>query len=95
MGMANQLGKFPPNLAELSQPLRELLSTKRVWSRGPPQEKSFTDLKQELTWPAVLRLYNPEAPTKLSEMLLLTALGLFFFNSQTQPGDQWHTLLGL
>ena len=34
MGMANQLGKFSPNLAELSQPLRELLSTKRVWSWG-------------------------------------------------------------
>ena len=66
MGMANQLGKFPPNLAELSQPLRELLSTKRVWSWGPPQEKSFTDLKQELTQPAVLRLYNPEYPTKVS-----------------------------
>ena len=49
MGMANQLGKFSPNLAELSQPLRELLSTKRVWSWGPPQEKSFADIKQEVT----------------------------------------------
>ena len=66
MGMANQLGKFSPNLAELSQPLRELLSTKRVWSWGPPQEKSFTDIKQELTRPAVLCLYNPEAPLKVS-----------------------------
>ena len=28
MGMANQLGKFSPHLAEISQPLRELLSTK-------------------------------------------------------------------
>ena len=63
MGMANQLGKY---LAELSQPLRELLSTKRVWSWGPPQEKSFSDIKQELTQPAVLCLYNPEAPTKVS-----------------------------
>ena len=31
MGMANQMGKFSPRLAELSQPLRELLSTKRQW----------------------------------------------------------------
>ena len=65
-GMANQLGKFSPNLAELSQPLRELLSTKQVWSWGPPQEKSFTDLKQELTQPAVLCLYNPQAPITVS-----------------------------
>ena len=28
MGMANQLGKFSPNLAQLTQPLRELLSKK-------------------------------------------------------------------
>ena len=49
MGMANQHGKFSPNLAELSQPLWELLSTKQVWSWHPPQEKSLTDLKQELT----------------------------------------------
>ena len=38
MGMANQLGKFSPHLAELGQPLRELLSTKRAWVRGPDQE---------------------------------------------------------
>ena len=31
VGMANQLGKFSPNLAELSQPLRELLSPKKAW----------------------------------------------------------------
>ena len=30
MGMVNQLGKFSPRLAELSQPLRELLSIKNV-----------------------------------------------------------------
>ena len=74
MGMANQLGKFSPNLAELSQPLQELLSTKRVWSWGPPQEKSFTDIKQELTQPAVLCLYNPEAPMKCLQMILFMAL---------------------
>ena len=42
MGLANQLGKFSPNLAELSQPLRELLSTKRAWVWGPNQEQAFT-----------------------------------------------------
>lgn len=28
LGMVNQLGKFTPNIAEMSQPLRELLSAK-------------------------------------------------------------------
>ena len=31
LGMANQLGKFTSKLAELSQPLRELLSSKNAW----------------------------------------------------------------
>ena len=31
MGMANQLRKFSPNLAELSQPLHEALSPKKAW----------------------------------------------------------------
>ena len=30
LGMANQLGKFTPNLAELTQPLRELLSLREL-----------------------------------------------------------------
>ena len=35
LGLANQLGKFSPNLAELSQPLRELLKKDRAWFWGP------------------------------------------------------------
>ena len=31
---------------------------------GPDQEKSFTEIKQELTKPTVLALYNPQAETK-------------------------------
>ena len=30
LGMVNQLGKFSPNIAELSKPLRELLSAKKA-----------------------------------------------------------------
>ena len=35
MGMVNQLGKFSPRIVEISQPLRELLSSKRAWVWGP------------------------------------------------------------
>ena len=41
MGMANQLGNFSPNLAELSQPLHEVLSPKKAWVWGPAQEAAF------------------------------------------------------
>lgn len=66
MGMANQLGKFSSKLAEISQPLRVLLSKKTVWMWGQAQEQAFTDLKEELSKSTILALYNPQAETKVS-----------------------------
>ena len=65
-GMANQLGKFSPNLSEISAPLRRLLSHKQAWLWGPDQEQSYRQLQSELTTPTVLRLYDPQANTKIS-----------------------------
>ena len=31
LGMVNQLGKFSPNIADLTKPLRELLSSNNAW----------------------------------------------------------------
>ena len=66
LGMINQLGKFTPNIAELSHPLRELLSVKRAWLWGPSQAEAFSKLKQELTSPQTLALYDPAADTLIS-----------------------------
>ena len=66
MGMVNQLGKFSHRLAEISQPLHELLSTKRSWVWGTDQERAFAEVKAELTEPTVLTFYDPQADTKIS-----------------------------
>ena len=66
LGMANQLGKFTPNLAQLSQPLGELLMKSKMWTWGPPQSKAFDLIKEELSKPTTLALYDPTAPTKIS-----------------------------
>ena len=66
MGMVNQLGKFTPNLAHLTQPLRELLSKGNTWVWGPEQSNAFASVKEELSKPTILALYDPEAPTILS-----------------------------
>jgi len=65
MGMVNQLGKFTSNLAELTQPLRQLLSKKSAWLWGPDQDLAFANVKKELAKPTTLSLYNPQAPTKV------------------------------
>ena len=45
MGLVNQLGKFSSRIAEISQPVRELLRSNRAWIWGPDQEKSFSEIK--------------------------------------------------
>ena len=64
--MVNQLGKFSPRIAELGQPLRELLSSKNTWSWGPHQDRAFSNVKEEITRPTVLAHYNPNARTKIA-----------------------------
>ena len=66
VGMVNQLGKFTPNLAELTQPLRELFSKANAWVWSPSQSRALKQVKQELSKPTTLALYDPEAQTKIS-----------------------------
>ena len=66
LGMVSQLGKFSPAMAELTKPLRELLSKKSTWLWGPSQEEVFQKIKSELASPLVLAWYNPDAKTKVS-----------------------------
>ena len=48
MGMVNQLGKFTLRIAEISQPLRELLGSNRAWVWEPTQDGAFKEIKIEL-----------------------------------------------
>ena len=85
LGVVNYLSKFSPNLATLSQPWRELLSKNCQWEWGTPQESPFLALKQELTAPTVLRLYDPNVETK---MPLLMDLGESFKEMMLQTVRQ-------
>ena len=66
LGMVNQLGKFSPNLANITQPLRELLKKTRMWQWTEVQHKAFNEIKKELSQPTVLCIYDPNAETKIS-----------------------------
>ena len=46
MGMVAHLGKFIPHLADLSDPLRQLLRKDSVWVWGETQKKAFEQIKQ-------------------------------------------------
>ena len=62
--MVNQLSKFTPNMASLTKPLRELLSTKKSWYWSHFQDEALKKVKMELTKLSVLALYSPDANSK-------------------------------
>ncbi len=86
LGMANQLGKFSPHLADLSKPLRELLSTRAAWVWDQSQDIAFQQVKEELTKPVVLALYDPSAEMKVCTDASAYGLGAVLMQKY---GSQW------
>ena len=66
MGMINQLNKFSPHVAQLSQPLRQLLKSNTVWLWTAQHDEALNKLKEEICSHRVLAHYNVQAKTKIS-----------------------------
>ena len=69
MGMINKFEKFSSKLAELTEPLRQLLSKKNSWSWGHPQDHAFAKVKLELMKPTVLGSFYVNADLKVADTL--------------------------
>ena len=85
---SSKLRKFSPNLATLAQPLWELLCKNRQWKWEASQESAFTAVKQELATPTVLRLYDPNAETKISADASSCGLGAVLLQ-KNDSADSW------
>ena len=87
MGMINQLNKFSPRIAEISQPLRELLKSNSIWVWTPNHEEALGKLKEEIASPRVLAHYNLNAETKISADASAHGLGAVLL--QCQENREW------
>ena len=64
--MANNLGKFIPNLSTHTFNLQQLLEKDSLWCFENKHENEIDNLKQLITNSPVLNFYNPELPIKVS-----------------------------
>lgn len=62
-GMVNQQGKFIPRLADLNEPLRQLLRKETEWYWGEVQQTAFQRVKEILVSTEVLARYDPSLQT--------------------------------
>ena len=82
MGMVNHLGKFVPRLAEMSEPLRQLLCKDTTWLWTDPQQRAFEQIKTTLTSAEVLACYDPSRPTIIAADASLNGIGAVLLQVQ-------------
>ena len=84
--MVNQLNKFSPRIADLLQPLRELLSPRKAWVWTANQEEAFVKVKNEISSPRVLALFDVDIDSKISADASSYGLGSVLLQCH---GDAW------
>ena len=83
MGMVNQVGKFIPGLADMNEPLRQLLCKDSAWHWGGEQQRSFEQIKDRLVSPEVLAHYDPGLPTIIAADASNTGMGAVLYQVQS------------
>ena len=87
MGLVNQLGSFSKEIAELSKPLRPLLSTKQPFMWTADHQSAFDKLKEALSQPPVVAFFDVKLPTALHvDASKLYGIG---FALMQKHGEQW------
>ncbi|XP_055585352.1 uncharacterized protein K02A2.6-like [Uranotaenia lowii] len=65
LGLVNYLSKFIPDLATLTDPLRQLTKQKQTFIWGPSQQAAFSKLKTLLASPTTLGYFDVDDRTQL------------------------------
>ena len=87
MGMVNYLGKFIPNLSQITVPhSRQLLKKDILFNLKQPQLNAISEIKRLITSPPCLKFFDPNLPTRLKPDASQDGRRQ---NHKTTDGDQW------
>eukprot|EP00105_Crassostrea_gigas_P008760 XP_011423446.1 PREDICTED: uncharacterized protein K02A2.6-like [Crassostrea gigas] len=87
-GLVTYCGKFIPNLASLSEPLRLLTRENQPFTWGPEQDKAFRKLKTSLSKAETLGYFDPKARTQVIADASPVGLGAVLFTVKYIPGHK-------
>ena len=65
LGMITYLGKFIPNLSDLTAPQRSLLEKDAIYSFDKPQKDAINKLKEVITSNQILKFLDPSLPIRI------------------------------
>jgi hypothetical protein len=66
LGMTTYLAKFCPHLSDLTAPLRDLIKKDNEWVWDAQHTDCLTKIKEAVSAPTVLKLFDPKEPVVLS-----------------------------
>ncbi len=91
LGLCEQLAGFSAETASKMGPLRPLLKTKAEFIWCSEHDRAFEEVKQALTSPPVLALFDPRRPTRLETDASRTR-GLSYALLQQDPDGNWRLI---
>ena len=75
LGMIQYLSKFSARIAELAEPLQDLMKKHAPYAWGPEHNQAFDNIKKEIVQASILRYYNGKKETVLQTDASIKGLG--------------------
>ncbi|XP_041469952.1 uncharacterized protein K02A2.6-like [Lytechinus variegatus] len=85
LGMMTYLGKFIPNLSEITAPLRQLTQKNIAWHWEPEHADAVDALKKKITSAPTLKLYDAQKPVSMATDASNEGLGAVLMHDESYP----------
>ena len=84
LGMVNYLGRYTPDLATTTAPLRDLIKKDSVFLWVPEHQKAFNNVKEAITAPSTLANFDPASQSPYRKTRVKEELTRHFYKMNDQ-----------